>query len=223
MSRPDVAFDVPRAESLAADSGFWALYDATFPSSERDPHDVVLATIRENRGFAMRARTHERTCGLATAHLLRRPPVPFLVYLAVAPELRSHGVGGRLLERVWAHARECYAAERDAIEPEGLVWEVEIPERATDARDAGVRRRRIAFFERLGGRVCPGEYTQPPIDGATLVPMHLMFRPAPGRAFPDAAAIAALKRALYFEKYEAMNHVPRATLERLLADHSPHA
>jgi hypothetical protein len=98
-----------------------------------------------------------------------------------------------------------------------MVWEVDVPERATSEQGLQQGRRRIAFFTRLGGEVLPGSYVQPPVDGTVSVPMHLMFRPAPGKPLPDHAAQSALVGALYFEKYHAANGIPEAVLQNLLA------
>ena len=59
------------------------------------------------------------------------------------------------------------------------------------------------------------QLVQPPVDGHTLVPMRLMFRPALGQELPAGAATENLIRAIYFEKYHAINKIPSSTLERL--------
>jgi hypothetical protein len=140
--------------------------------------------------------------------------VLFIVYLAVDPELRSRHIGAALFEKLWEEG--CRRYSEAGLKAEGMVWEVDIPERASTGQGLEQGRRRIAFFQRLGGRLLPAPYFQPPVDGITPVPMHLMFRPAPGRAVPDLAALSALVRALYFEKYHAANGIPEAVLQDLL-------
>jgi len=44
------------------------------------------------------------TVGLASAHLLMRVGIVFLVYLAIAPEVRRHGLGTKLFEFMWKSA-----------------------------------------------------------------------------------------------------------------------
>lgn len=212
---PDLVFDSPSADTLVADGSFWQLYDSAFPSTEREPRSVILETLRRGDGVAVRARHGVRTIGLALAHMLRHPPVLFVVYLGVVPDLRSRHIGAALFEELWTAGSRSYS-ER-GIEAEGLVWEVDIPERATSEQVLQQGRRRIAFFTRLGGEVLPGSYVQPPVNGTVSVPMHLMFRPAPGKLLPDDAARSALVRALYFEKYHGANGIPRAVLQNLLA------
>jgi ribosomal protein S18 acetylase RimI-like enzyme len=212
---PDLVFDSPSADTLAADGAFWQLYDSAFPSTEREPRSVILETQRRGDGVAVRARSGGNTVGLALAHLLRHPPVLFVVYLAVVPEFRSRHIGAALFEELWTAGSRSYAAR--GTPAEGMVWEVDVPERATSEQVLQQGRRRIAFFTRLGGEVLPGSYVQPPVDGTVSVPMHLMFRPAPGKPLPDHAAQSALVGALYFEKYHAANGIPEAVLQNLLA------
>ena len=199
---------------LKGDDAFWQLYDSAFPSTEREPRSVILETLRRGNGVVVRARRDSNTIGLAVAHMLRHPPVLFIVYLAVAPELRSRHIGAALFEKLWEEGRRRYSDE--GLQAEGMVWEVDIPERATGEQGLKQSRRRIAFFERLGGRLLPSAYFQPPVDGIHLVPMHLMYRPASGRSLPDVAAHSALVRALYFEKYHAANGISEAVLQHLL-------
>jgi GNAT superfamily N-acetyltransferase len=211
---PDLVFDSPSSATLAADGALWELYDSAFPSTEREPRSVILETLRRGDGVVIRACQNTNSIGLAVAHMLRRPPVLFVVYLAVAPELRSRHIGAALFEKLWEEGRRRYSDER--LKAEGMVWEVDIPERATSEQGLQQSRRRIAFFERAGGHLLPSAYFQPPVDGVTSVPMHLMFRPAPGRSLPDVAAHSAIVRALYFEKYHAANGIPEAVLQHLL-------
>jgi len=210
----DLVFDFPSTETLAADRVLWQLYDSAFPSTEREPRSVILETLRRGDGVVVRARQDSKTIGLAVAHMLRHPPVLFMVYLAVAPELRSRHIGAALFEKLWEEGRRTYSDE--GLKAEGMVWEVDIPERATSEQEVKQSRRRIAFFERLGGRLLPAAYFQPPVDGITPVPMHLMFRPADGRSLLDIAAHSALVQSLYFEKYHAANGIPEAVLQHLL-------
>jgi GNAT superfamily N-acetyltransferase len=211
---PDLVFDSPSADTLAADGALWQLYDSAFPSTEREPRSVILETLRRGDGVAVRARNGVRTIGLALAHMLRHPPVLFVVYLAVVPEFRSRHIGAALFEELWTAGSRSYATR--GTQAEGMVWEVDIPERATSEQGLQQGRRRIAFFTRLSGQVLPGSYVQPPVDGTVSVPMHLMFRPAPGKFLPDDAVRSVLVRALYFEKYHGANGIPEAVLQNLL-------
>ncbi len=166
---PDLTFDAPSADVLAADGAFWQLYDSSFPANEREPRSVILETLRSGAGLTVRAR------GGATNQYSQR-----------------------------------------GLSAAGMVWEVDIPECATTESGQQQSRRRIAFFTRLGGSLLPTPYFQPPVDGISSVPMHLMFWPAPGGPLPDVRSRSALVRALYFEKYHQANGIPQPVLEDLL-------
>jgi len=211
---PDVAFDFPPSEALASDAEFWQLYDSAFPANEREPREVIQESVQRGVGVIVRARQNGHTVGLATGHLLREPPVVFVVYLAVVPELRSHRLGSTLFEKLWTEAAASYAARGDSAA--GMVWEVDIPERARSAQEVEKSRRRIGFFTRLGGHLLPDTYFQPPVDGVTSVPMHLMYRPAPDDRSPGRTASSALVHAMYFEKYHQANGIPKEVLNELL-------
>jgi GNAT superfamily N-acetyltransferase len=150
---------------------------------------------------------------MASVQFLRAVPMGFLVYLAVAPGLKGHGIGGELLE--WLRAK----AERERPDLLGLVWEVDRVEDAHDEDDRNQRARRIRFFERHGGRIAAEPYLQPAVDGQRIVPMHLvqlLFRePCPAGLAGEAA------RAIYREKYGVLNGISELHLEDLLEGRRP--
>jgi hypothetical protein len=204
------------AEELCADEAWWQIYEDSFPAAEREKQEVIVRSIDRGVGMAFRTRRLGVTTGLATTHLLRDPAAVFLVYLAVDRSQRNQGTGGELLQCSW-HA----GAERLTglgLQPVALIWEVDRPE--PTAGDADARLRRIAFFERHGGKVLDRPYMQPPLDGTTPVPMRLMLRPAGDGRLPERETIEGLVRAMYFEKYRAINQIDGSTLEGLLTGRS---
>src|SRR5205807_7731780 len=86
--------------------------------TEREPRSVILETLRRGDGVAIRARQGSNTIGLALAHRLRHPPVLFVVYLAVAPELRSRHIGAVLFEKLWEEGLRRYSDE--GLKAEGM-------------------------------------------------------------------------------------------------------
>jgi hypothetical protein len=204
------------AEELGVDEAWWRIYEDSFPAAERESRDVIVKSIVQGVGMAFRARRLGATIGLATTHLLNDPPAVFLVYLAVAPGERSQGTGGEVLESAWEVGVRRLIGQ--GLQPVGLIWEVDPPN--STAGDAGARMRRIAFFERHGGKVLDRPYQQPPLDGTTPVPMRLMLRPAVDREVLAAQTVEALVRAMYFEKYGAINGIDQRVLEGLLARRS---
>jgi GNAT superfamily N-acetyltransferase len=212
---PGITIEAATAAALRDDAGFWQLYATSFATAEREPAEVILRSIEQGPGFTLRALADGHTVGLATGHVLEEPAATFLVYLAVDPTWRSRHLGRALFEA----ADRCGAArltERGRV-TSGIAWEIDDPAADVSLSERNVRQRRLRFFDRLGGRLLETPYFQPPVDGHTLVPMRLMFRSAAGQHLPTGAAIEKLIRAIYFEKYCAINQIPSSTLERLVA------
>ncbi|CAH0118660.1 hypothetical protein PAE9249_01152 [Paenibacillus sp. CECT 9249] len=83
----------------------------------------------------------------------------FVEHIAVDPAIRGGGIGGKLMT----------AYIRESSKP--ILLEVEPP--ATD-----VAERRIHFYERLGFRLNPFEYVQPPLQkGQPELPLQMMSYP----------------------------------------------
>lgn len=204
-------FETLSIDQLDTDSDWWRIYDDTFPSTEREPRDVIRKSLRMGIGIAIRGQRSGRTIAIATLHLLRDPPVAFLVYLALDEHARGRGDGGRLFEFAFGVARDA----TQSGEIRGMVWEVEIPQRAASNVEREQRERRIRFFERHGGQLLTGPYLQPPVDRIAPVPMRLMYRPSDDARI-DAPATASLIRAIYFEKYGNVNGIAHDVLGELL-------
>ena len=93
--------------------------------------------------------------GLLT--LWRFPGFTFAEHLAISPGIRNGGYGGRVVE--WLKQNE----------KNGIILEAELPE--TD-----LSRRRVAFYERYGFKICPKPYCQPPYHaGEVPLPLLLMY------------------------------------------------
>jgi hypothetical protein len=210
----DISIDETDGPALRSDAALWRLYDSSFPSSEREPADVIRRTVEKDAGFVLRARTAEETIGMAFAHLMRDPAATFLVYLAIDARWQSRHIGAALFERTASVGARCLRDRQ--LSATGIVFEIDDAAQAVSPEERAHRLRRRAFFERAGARPLAGRYVQPAVDGRAPVPMQLMFRPEPGVAWPDAPQIARLVRAMYFEKYQQMNGIPHEALQRLL-------
>lgn len=213
----DISIDVATPAELRDDAGFWELYGASFVAAEREPAEVILSSMEQGPGFALRARADGRTVGLATGHVLEETAATFLVYLAVDPAWRSRHLGRVLFDTADASGAARLVERGRATN--GIAWEIDDPSAEASTSEWKVRQGRLRFFEKLGGRMLETPYVQPPVDGRTLVPMRLMFRPAVGQDLPTSATIEKLIRAIYIEKYHAINKVALSTLEGLLANH----
>lgn len=197
--------------ALERDGRFWEIYAQTFATSEKEPREIIVESVRRKTGVAFRSVLDGRTVAIATAHVLREIPALFLVYLAVDPKLRSRGAGGSLLDHLHQNAA--------ALAPGclGMVWETGRAEDAGSDQARALRERRLGFFRRHGASVVSGSYRQPALDGVAPVPMNLLFRPAaPGQRM-EPAFVQALVRTIYAEKYQELNGVSREHLEDLLA------
>jgi GNAT superfamily N-acetyltransferase len=107
-----VLIDRPTGGKLIGDTVLWAIYEEAFPADEKDPRDVIYATISKRKGAVIRAQckdahyNYKRTVGFAIVqpllkpNLIRRLRVKFLIYLAVNRMVRGHGVGTQLLTEV---------------------------------------------------------------------------------------------------------------------------
>jgi len=208
----DISLVGPR--ELDGDRALWDLYETAFPSTEREPAGVIRATVALGNGFVLRATAAGATIGFAVSHVLRDPPVNFLVYLVVHPAWRAQGVGSELFERTFQEGVARNTALAGAAE--GLIWEVDDPAEASSPHEQARRSRRIAFFTGVGGRVLPLRYRQPAVDGTAPVPMLLMFRSTADHSWPDTARTARIVRAMYMEKYHGVNGLPRESLQQLL-------
>jgi GNAT superfamily N-acetyltransferase len=210
-----ITIEAATPAALRDDAGFWQLYATSFATAEREPAEVILRSIEQGPGFTLRALADGRTVGLATGHVLEEPAATFLVYLAVDPAWRSRHLGRALFD-VADRSGATRLIERSRP-TSGMAWEIDDPSADVSPSERNVRQGRLRFFEKLGGRMLDTPYVQPPVDGHTLVPMRLMFRPVAGQNLPTGAATEKLIRAIYFEKYCAINNIPSSTLERLVA------
>lgn len=127
--------------------------------------------------------------GLALVRDLPGTTWTFLRYFAVGR--RGQGTGSTM----WQHLTGLLAAEGRTR----LVWDVEDPGEPGISEEAVVEhRRRIAFYERLGGRLLPvHEYHPPHEDGhePRLLLMDALLDPA------DTAGLRELVEGVYWLRY----------------------
>lgn len=155
----------------------------------RDFPPIEYPPLRKMRGHVARRAVEGVLCtqdGLPAAYafVLRAPQTPraLLLLYAVEPTRRGQGVGSRFLHSLTQ--RYAQAA--------GLYAEVEKVELAADPAERETRRRRIAFYERLGFVRVTGLFYS--IYG---VEMHLYYKPLAHARIPDARTAAADAAALY--------------------------
>jgi GNAT superfamily N-acetyltransferase len=173
---------------------------------------VILSSLLAGKGMAFGAFHNKTVVGISTIHLLEKPAAVFLVYLSLIPEYRGNGIGPAFLDYIFTAGQT--ALSDKGYQSIGNVWEVERPSEALTAAEKIGREKRIHFFERNHARRLSVNYIQPPVDGSTCVPMHLMLRSTADQV-DDTDFQISLARAIYFEKYEETNKIPHEILNRL--------
>jgi len=197
--------------ALAKDGRFWEIYGKSFPAAEKEPREIIEKSVRLKTGMAFRSVFSGTTVAMATAHILRKVPALFLVYLAVDAGHKGRGTGGGLLEFIYENGALAIPGSL------GMVWETERPEDAASEAERTVRERRLGFFRRHGAAIIARNYRQPALEGVSPMPMNILFRPAKPELNAGPELTQALIRSIYFEKYGELNGFSRRYLETLLA------
>jgi GNAT superfamily N-acetyltransferase len=180
IERPDRLEEPARAR-------FAAIYEPSFPPSERDPTADLLAGIDAGRRHLDLACEDGEILGLAVTKPLTLPGTAVLEYLAVDPDRRNHGIGAVLLDGL--AARLAAAAGPQA---RGYILEVELPDAPTGP-GADLPRRRIGFYQRNGASLieCAPAYRAPDATGSGTVPYLLMWLPVAPSPAPAVSATSS--------------------------------
>ncbi|WKN50541.1 GNAT family N-acetyltransferase [Nocardioides sp. Arc9.136] len=172
------------------------IYEASFPDELTAPFedllvDRLLVYVDE-----------DGPAGLALVRDLGPTTWTFLRYYAVGR--RGRGTGSAM----WAHLTALLATEGRTR----LVWDVEDPAEPGLAADlVEEHRRRIVFYERLGGRLLPVHDYEPPHDDGHAPRLLLMDTPL---GVGDDAPLRAVVEAVFRWRYgrEPGDPVVRRTL-----------
>ncbi|MDN4175115.1 hypothetical protein QWY28_19275 [Nocardioides sp. SOB77] len=173
------------------------IYEASFPDELTAPFEDLLVD---------RLLVHvdaDGPAGLALVRDLGPTTWTFLRYYAVGR--RGRGTGSTM----WAHLVGLLAAEGRTR----LVWDVEDPDEPGLSPDAvDEHRRRISFYERLGGRLLPVRDYEPPHDDGHA-PRLLLMDASLGPQ-PDPAPLREVVEAVFRWRYgrTADDEVVRRTL-----------
>jgi ribosomal protein S18 acetylase RimI-like enzyme len=144
----------PESDAFRA---LWAIYESSFPPDERRDLASQAALFKDKRYSLTAAFEGGSLVGFISSWELGG--FSFIEHFAVREGLRGHGTGTGMLK--------AFMAGRGRI-----VLEVEPP-------SDGLKKRRISFYERLGFRLDPRPYTQPPYgEGKKPVVLRLMAFPA---------------------------------------------
>jgi hypothetical protein len=147
------------------------LFQVKFPIPEQVQASVFLRSLaNDNSPIRLIAVLQEDTLvGMACYELKEDAGALYLWYLAAEPE--GQGIGS------WIYrCLETLAVEELPL-ARAIVFEVERPEDTHDEVTCARAERRIAFYRRLGARLCEGvSYTQD-VGWQPPMPMHLMVQP----------------------------------------------
>jgi hypothetical protein len=197
MSAPGGRLVEARSLSAGELAAVRAIYEGAFPDELQAPFEDLLV----DRLLAYV--DADGPAGLALVRDLGPTPWTFLRYYAVGR--RGRGTGSVM----WADLAALLAAEGRTR----LVWDVEDPdEPGLSPALAEEHRRRIVFYERLGGRLLPVREYEPPHDDGHAPRLLLMDTPL---GAGDEAPLRDVVEAVFRWRYgrDASDPVVRRTLE----------
>jgi len=165
------------------------LYETAFPPNERVLVSFLLKVLKDKalsraQQYQLRAalEPHTTLVGMAMYELFPSCHAALLWCLAITPNERSRGQGGKLYEEILRQAKPTNTA---------MLLEVEIPEEAQSNQERQLAQRRIEFYRRQGARVLRGvHYMQYVGQHQPPLPMHVMvhpFQPMNGQTAFDVA------------------------------------
>jgi GNAT superfamily N-acetyltransferase len=181
------------ALSAAAMTVLRRIYEQGFPPHQRAGFAAVT-TARQDGELALALVGSGQPCGFAMLRPLGGTGWVFLRYFVVDSTQRGQGLGGLLWDRLTARLREAGFTL--------LVFDVEDPdEPACEPGQAGLRFRRIRFYQRHGASLLPVTGYRTPhaaAEAPVWSPMLLMTAPlSGGPAATDASQARAIVEAVY--------------------------
>ena len=135
--------------------GFTAIYSAAFPPNEIRPIADTMSMLRDDTNYRLFTLPSKRgrTDGFMLYYEL--PGFVLLDYMAVAPDRRGRGLGGRMLELL--------VLSFDSP----ILMEIELP-------NTGKARDRLRFYEAHGAETLLEHYVLPSYDGSENEVMLLL-------------------------------------------------
>ncbi len=158
----------------------WSEYESTFPPDERRDLDAQLALF-QSRHYSLFA-ILENNVRIGFLSAWKFDGFDFIEHFALREEKRGQGLGTKVIESYLKEAKK-------------VILEVEKPETET-------QKRRIQFYEKLGFKLNPHDYVQPPYS-KDKKPLHLFLM-----SFPEKLSETDFKKiriALYKIVYGLQN------------------
>lgn len=136
----------------------FALMKASFPTSERRNYTGQKELLADPN-YRLITETNSDNQVIAFMAVWEFPSFRFIEHIAVDPNTRGSGIGGKIMASYM----------EESSKP--ILLEVEYP-------DTDMAQRRIGFYERLGFQLNPFDYVQPPLQkGETYLPLKIMSYP----------------------------------------------
>lgn len=194
----DVHYPIADADQTEAIDSVCRIYEASIPASERKPVEAIRAMARRPDYRLPTAVSDGRILGFASVFAPPGESFALLEYLAVDAAARGAGVGSGLFRA----AVEATGGGGAAAGARWMLLEVDA-DVSDDAADLHERRRRQAFYRRLGCRRVAGMAYELPLhtSGGPPPPMHLFVHGVPGGVTPSRADLGHALRVIYPQVY----------------------
>jgi GNAT superfamily N-acetyltransferase len=174
------------------------IYEASIPASERKPASAIREMARRPEYLLIAATDNDQVLGFAALFAPPDEPFALLEYLAVDESSRGQGVGAGL-----------FTATLQAAAPHALLLELEAAI-GHDDTERELRRRRQAFYRRLGCQRIIDLHYQLPLRTAGVPPaMHLFVHRGAITTPMTRADLGRALRRIYSDVYAKSPDDPR--------------
>jgi GNAT superfamily N-acetyltransferase len=176
MAPPD-SYEPLNAREGVAFEEFYAIYVDAIAPRERKPKAQIQAMVARDDYTILLVKRAGVTVGFSILFVPGSGSFGLLEYMAVAPALRNHGVGAGLFRRTVQSVHEKHP---------GAPTLLEVDSDREPSHDQPMRRRRLAFYRRLGCLRAdglryvlplPGEGPPPEMDLLVHAPRPLLEIP----------------------------------------------
>ncbi len=197
MTQPTSFIQLKDTTTPLAKQAF-AIYEASFPVSDRDPVEKLVPLIQQSANTPLDNESffrfwlsvaQEQVLGLSIYTYYHQHRLGYLWYLATATNYRNQRIGR------WMFAGTLEKIRQEALEPPvGVCWEVERPSDAPDPHTRQLSEQRIRFYEKNGSILIPNVDLLTPAssEGFPDVTYHLMYYPLQDEPTISSARIRAL-------------------------------
>ncbi len=168
------------------------IYEASFPSNERQSKDTIKKRIEGNLYQMFIGRLKNKLVFMALLYPLKNTDFVLLDYMVTDENFRSKGIGAKFIKNILKK-----------ITPNYLILEVENPKYGANKEQ---RERRVKFYKRVGAKEMKNvRYILPPLSGNIPTEMVLMVLPNYDEGKIDGQLVKKLVTQIYRELYNRDN------------------